>query len=77
MEEVIKRIKDEIGGSFLVAVSKTKSNEEIMKCYNLGVRDFGENYVQENLGRDPKNKKAGDVLLSHVRETHYPRRWSP
>ncbi|MEO6219039.1 MAG: YggS family pyridoxal phosphate-dependent enzyme, partial [Ginsengibacter sp.] len=31
----------------LVAVSKTKSTEEILQLYNLGQRDFGENYVQE------------------------------
>ena len=31
----------------LVVVSKTKSNEDIMEAYNLGIRDFGENYVQE------------------------------
>jgi pyridoxal phosphate enzyme (YggS family) len=31
----------------LVAVSKTKTVEAIMDLYNLGQRDFGENYVQE------------------------------
>src|SRR5688572_11470993 len=31
----------------LVAVSKTKTAEEIMQLYELGHRDFGENYVQE------------------------------
>lgn len=31
----------------LIAVSKTKPNEMIMDAYNAGVRDFGENYVQE------------------------------
>lgn len=31
----------------LVAVSKTKSIEEIKQLYDLGHRDFGENYVQE------------------------------
>src|SRR3984885_7584755 len=31
----------------LVAVSKTKSAEDILELYNLGHRDFGENYVQE------------------------------
>ena len=31
----------------LVAVSKTKPNEDILELYNLGQRDFGENYVQE------------------------------
>jgi PLP dependent protein len=31
----------------LVAVSKTKRAEEILKLYKPGQRDFGENYVQE------------------------------
>ncbi len=31
----------------LVAVSKTKPNEDIQALYSLGQRDFGENYVQE------------------------------
>ena len=31
----------------LVAVSKTKPVEDILKLYELGHRDFGENYVQE------------------------------
>jgi pyridoxal phosphate enzyme (YggS family) len=39
-------------GSRLVAVSKTKSIEEIRELYNLGQRDFGENYVQELLEKE-------------------------
>src|SRR5688572_6405200 len=31
----------------LVAVSKTKPVEDIQEMYNMGQRDFGENYVQE------------------------------
>jgi uncharacterized pyridoxal phosphate-containing UPF0001 family protein len=31
----------------LIAVSKTKPNEQIMELYELGQRDFGENRVQE------------------------------
>jgi PLP dependent protein len=31
----------------LVAVSKTKPVKDILELYNLGQRDFGENYVQE------------------------------
>ena len=31
----------------LIAVSKTKPSEDILELYNLGQRDFGENYVQE------------------------------
>jgi pyridoxal phosphate enzyme (YggS family) len=35
----------------LVAVSKTKPVEDILELYNLGQRDFGENYVQELVGK--------------------------
>ena len=31
----------------LIAVSKHKPEEDILEAYNAGVRDFGENYVQE------------------------------
>jgi len=36
-------------GVQLLAVSKTKKADEILSLYNLGQRDFGENYVQEML----------------------------
>jgi hypothetical protein len=42
----------------LVAVSKTKPVEDILELYNLGHRDFGENYVQELVDKQeelPKN----------------------
>ena len=47
--EVFKRIKEELNSKnvSLVAVSKTKSAEEILQLYKFGQRDFGENYVQE------------------------------
>jgi len=35
------------GKAVLVAVSKTKPAEDIQALYDLGQRDFGENYVQE------------------------------
>ena len=44
---VIKQIKDSIGGARLMAVSKTRTVEEIMAVYDAGVRLFGENHVQE------------------------------
>jgi len=37
----------------LVAVSKTKPAEDIQDLYALGQRDFGENYVQELLEKQP------------------------
>ncbi len=42
----IKAIADEHGAT-VVAVSKTKPVEAILELYNIGHRDFGENYVQE------------------------------
>jgi pyridoxal phosphate enzyme (YggS family) len=44
-----KRISEELMKQHvtLVAVSKTKPVEDIQALYNLGQRDFGENYVQE------------------------------
>jgi len=35
----------------VVAVSKTKPVEDLMEAYNAGHRDFGENYVQELVGK--------------------------
>jgi pyridoxal phosphate enzyme (YggS family) len=39
----------ELGKVTLVAVSKLKSTAEIRQLYDMGQRDFGENYVQELL----------------------------
>lgn len=42
---IIKELTDQ--GVQLIAVSKTKPNEDIEALFELGHRDFGENYVQE------------------------------
>jgi pyridoxal phosphate enzyme (YggS family) len=45
-------------GVTLIAVSKTKPQEELMELYTLGHRAFGENYVQELVDKEaalPKN----------------------
>ncbi len=48
-KEAYARLRDELSakGVTLVAVSKTKPAGEIAELYELGHRDFGENYVQE------------------------------
>lgn len=38
----------------LVAVSKTKPVQDIKELYDLGQRDFGENYVQELIEKQPQ-----------------------
>src|SRR5271169_3222367 len=45
--DIVDQLKT--SGVQLLAVSKTKSVEEIQSLYDLGQRDFGENYVQELL----------------------------
>jgi PLP dependent protein len=49
-------------GVQLLAVSKTKSVEEILEVYDLGQRDFGENYVQEMVA---KRQKLPDDIRWH------------
>ncbi len=44
-------------GATLIAVSKTKPSEDIMELYALGHRDFGENYVQELVKKQPELPK--------------------
>jgi PLP dependent protein len=53
--DLIEKIKTL--GVQLLAVSKTKSVEEIQALYDLGQRDFGENYVQELLEKQAQLPK--------------------
>lgn len=43
-QKIVQELKDK---ATLVAVSKTKPASDIQELYNMGQRDFGENYVQE------------------------------
>jgi pyridoxal phosphate enzyme (YggS family) len=47
-------------GVAIVAVSKTKPIQDLQDAYAEGVRDFGENYVQELMEKQP-------VLLADIR----------
>ena len=51
-KEIRETLKKE--GAVLVAVSKTKPVEDILSLYEMGQRDFGENYVQELLEKQAK-----------------------
>jgi pyridoxal phosphate enzyme (YggS family) len=51
-QSVIKELKQ--SNTTLVAVSKTKPASDIEALYNLGQRDFGENYVQEFIDKVPQ-----------------------
>lgn len=50
--ENLKAVRESLPeGVHLVAVSKTKSPDEILEAYRAGQRDFGENKVQELAGK--------------------------
>lgn len=74
LEKTITLLKEELGNTTLVAVSKTKTNEEILNVYNLGIRDFGENYVQElvskmdTLPKDIKWHMIGHLQTNKVKD---------
>ena len=53
----------------LIAVSKTKPNELIMEAYESGVRDFGENKVQELLRK--KEELPKDIRWHMIGHTFY------
>ena len=48
--EKIKKITDE-KNALLLVVSKYHTPEEILECYNDGIRDFGENKVQDMVAK--------------------------
>jgi PLP dependent protein len=57
--EVYREIKSELDAQqvILVAVSKTKPLSDIQQLYDLGHRDFGENYVQELVEKEAQLPK--------------------
>lgn len=57
IEKNLLEIKKELKDTNLIAVSKTKPIEMIKEAYNLGIRDFGENKVQELLAKIDKLPK--------------------
>lgn len=70
----LKAIKDKLGKDItLVAVSKTKPNEDIMEAYETGHRDFGENKIQdmtdkyEALPKDIRWHMIGHVQRNKVK----------
>ena len=59
IEDNVKEILNELSATNtkLIAVSKTKPIESIKEAYDVGIRDFGENKVQELLSKIDKLPK--------------------
>lgn len=66
--------KCKLNKATLVAVSKTKTIEEIMPIYHLGQRDFGENRVQEMVDKHeamPKDIKWHQIGTLQTNKVKY------
>ncbi len=69
----IKKYKDELKEVSLVAISKTKPNEDILEAYNEGQRIFGENKIQEmtqkweSLPKDIEWHMVGHIQTNKVK----------
>lgn len=68
IKDNLERIKKEIPEHVtLVAVSKTKPNEDLMEAYEAGQRVFGENKVQEMVGKwDQLPKDIEWHMIGHL-----------
>tara|TARA_B110000008_G_C16805813_1_gene498638 strand:+ start:30 stop:716 length:687 start_codon:yes stop_codon:yes gene_type:complete len=49
----------------LMAVSKTKTSEDIRKAYEAGQKDFGENYLQESISK-MKDLSDLDIIWHYI-----------
>jgi len=67
IQQNINRIKEELGETTLVAVSKFRSLEELVDLYDTGQRIFAENRVQELLAKqDQLSKDIEWHLIGHL-----------
>lgn len=63
-KHVVQDIESSIGNARLMAVSKTRSIDEIMSVYDAGVHLFGENHVQEIVAKF--QSKPADLELHMI-----------
>ncbi len=66
-ENISSLIKEIPSSVQLVAVSKTKSNDDVMEAYNAGQRVFGENKIQDmNIKHEKLPKDIEWHMIGHV-----------
>ena len=70
IEENILKVREQLQENVkLIAVSKTRSVEEINEAYKTGIRDFGENKVQELISKfDSIDSDVRWHLLGHLQK---------
>jgi hypothetical protein len=72
ISQKVNSIRQQIPSSVrLIAVTKTVSVERMIDAYNLGIRDFGENRLQEALDKQHKLQDFSDIcwhFIGHVQK---------
>lgn len=68
LNEEVSNIAEENGTKSpkIIAVSKTRSIEEIQTAYDIGIKDFGENYAQELENKSKIIKNANWHFIGHL-----------
>ena len=69
MARAADRARRDPAGILLLAVTKVFPAETLREAYDLGLRDFGENYVQEFEGKAPQLAGLADAryhLIGHL-----------
>jgi pyridoxal phosphate enzyme (YggS family) len=63
----IQKVRNSIPNSVrLIAVTKTVSSEVIREAYNLGIRDFGENRLQEAITKQAELQDLKDICWHFI-----------
>ena len=73
------RVGRDPAGVNLIAVSKTFSWEEIQPAYESGIRDFGENYMQDAISKVSRTSSYEDIrwhFIGHLQRNKV-RYWNP
>ncbi|MBI3591652.1 MAG: YggS family pyridoxal phosphate-dependent enzyme [Candidatus Melainabacteria bacterium] len=71
IKENLTKIKEQIGSNKvkIIAVTKYANWQQTLEAYNLGIRDFGESYVQdaiEKLSRKLQNENSKNLIQWHL-----------
>ena len=71
IKENLTKVKEQIGSNKvqIIAVTKYATQEQISEAYKLGIRDFGENYIQdalEKISRKYHDESSTDLIKWHL-----------
>ena len=72
ISQIIKSIEDEIPQNVrLIAITKQVSSAAMRKAYNAGIRDFGENRLQEAIAKQKELQDLKDIrwhFIGHIQK---------